>query len=356
MHSLNYLGLLRSVVSWARIGREICASLNHLCDLSIVEQKGHLYQPNIKLSPELEAALKKERNLEAELAFIMPLFYDRLEARFKIGGMVYETSELPKQWVERINRHLNLLWVPNQFNRKLAERSGVKIPLLIAPYGVNRKNFYPQTARPVRDKFIFVTVAMPQKRKGLLELINCFYQAFSGRDDVELRIKLPYRTGKFHFEYREGELEAKVRDHRVKIIEERFLTDDGLREFLWQADCYVQPSRSEGLGMVLLEATACGLPVIACPYGGPAEFLGPENSFLIDYELREAGEIQYENSSATAIIAEPKWEELTQALWSASQNRELCCQKMRNAQEMLPHFDWDLTAGKLIAAINGADR
>jgi len=48
---------------------------------------------------------------------------------------------------------------------------------------------------------------------------------------------------------------------------------DKIPEYLYQADIFVRPSRSEGLGNSFLEAMAAGLPVIGTPVGGIPDFL-----------------------------------------------------------------------------------
>ena len=50
-------------------------------------------------------------------------------------------------------------------------------------------------------------------------------------------------------------------------------------------DVLVQPSRGEGWGLPMVEAMACGTPVIGTRWSGPAEFLTEENS----YPLRTDG-------------------------------------------------------------------
>jgi glycosyltransferase involved in cell wall biosynthesis len=53
------------------------------------------------------------------------------------------------------------------------------------------------------------------------------------------------------------------------------------RTLFWAIDIYVQPSLKEGLGVALLEAMACGLPVVAGRAGGMAEVVEDRHSGLL---------------------------------------------------------------------------
>nr|WP_260169716.1 glycosyltransferase [Salinibacter ruber] len=111
------------------------------------------------------------------------------------------------------------------------------------------------------------------RQKGYPYLLDAFRDV-RNRTDAELWI------------LGEGDKREEI-DHRIRALE---LDDDvellGFREnpfkFMSAADLFVLPSLWEGFGNVIVEAMACGTPVVAtdCPYG-PGEIITHEQSGLL---------------------------------------------------------------------------
>lgn len=59
---------------------------------------------------------------------------------------------------------------------------------------------------------------------------------------------------------------------------------DDVRKYMNAMDIMILPSRNEGFGCVILEANACGVPVIATNIGGIPEAIGNENMLVDDGE------------------------------------------------------------------------
>ncbi len=63
---------------------------------------------------------------------------------------------------------------------------------------------------------------------------------------------------------------------------------EALAEYLASADVFVFPSRTDTLGLVMLEAMACGVPVAAFPVPGPLDLVLDGGTGALDERLDEA--------------------------------------------------------------------
>jgi glycosyltransferase involved in cell wall biosynthesis len=75
---------------------------------------------------------------------------------------------------------------------------------------------------------------------------------------------------------------------REKCLFYGFVRHDEVPEFMKRLHFFVSASRFETFGIVMVEAIACGLPVLATDSGGSREFMQPENGILIPAEDAES--------------------------------------------------------------------
>lgn len=113
-----------------------------------------------------------------------------------------------------------------------------------------------------RDKKIVCYVGYFWIRKGLLELIRAFEITLAHVPDALLLL-----CG-------QGEAEEELRSAAVAsqaVHEIRFggaIDPDEVHEYLQASDLFVLPSHSEGMPNVVMEAMACGKPVVCTAVGG----------------------------------------------------------------------------------------
>ena len=50
-------------------------------------------------------------------------------------------------------------------------------------------------------------------------------------------------------------------------------------------DCYISLARTEGWGLGAFEAARLGKPVVMTGYGGQLDYLSPDLSWMVDYEM-----------------------------------------------------------------------
>lgn len=110
--------------------------------------------------------------------------------------------------------------------------------------------------------------------KGIFELINAFYEVKN--DNIKLMI-----IGEGP---KENELKKKVfqLDLEKCVIFTGKISPTNIHKYYQAADIFVLPSYSEGLPLSILEAMACGLPIVTTNVGGIPEVVkNSENGFIV---------------------------------------------------------------------------
>jgi teichuronic acid biosynthesis glycosyltransferase TuaC len=123
--------------------------------------------------------------------------------------------------------------------------------------------------------FVFVCVARLSPEKGHALLIEAFAEAFHGDPGTRLRIVGEGPT-------REGlERLCAARGVAGWVDFLGLLPASGVREELLAADAFVLPSDVETFGVVVIEALACGRPVVVTASGGPDHLVTAANGLLV---------------------------------------------------------------------------
>jgi teichuronic acid biosynthesis glycosyltransferase TuaC len=140
----------------------------------------------------------------------------------------------------------------------------------------------PPIARGSTDPFVFLSVARMSAEKGFGRLIEAFAEAFHGHDGVRLQL-----AG-----------DGPMRNELERLCAERGIADEvdflgslssaQVRAAMEAADVFVLASDFETFGVVVIEALACGRPVIATASGGPDHMVSPKNGLLIPTRDRDA--------------------------------------------------------------------
>lgn len=195
--------------------------------------------------------------------------------------------------MKSISRQVNHLTYLGEFTRNAIAKSvtndAAQKMVKIAP-GIDTDHFSPKDARDLRDelgltdKKVIVSVGRLVHRKGQDVLIEAMPAILNQIPEAHILMigEGPYR----------GYLEnhAKVLGIKEKITFIGRIQYEELPRFICVGDLFVMPSRSrlaglevEGLGIVYLEASACGLPVIAGNSGGaPDAVLVGETGLVVD--------------------------------------------------------------------------
>lgn len=195
-----------------------------------------------------------------------------VQGRHTVGWTMLEVTGLPPAWVAGCNS-MDEVWVPATFNVETFRSSGVTVPIHVMPLGVDIDYFHPAiTGYPPPDRFTFLSVFEWGERKAPEVLLRAFAEEFSPHDDVVLVLAVTNTDPHVDVEAQIAAMDLPPGAPVVVMLNPGF-SGHQMGSLYRSADAFVLPTRGEGWGMPVLEAMACGLPVIATRWSGPADFL-----------------------------------------------------------------------------------
>ena len=178
----------------------------------------------------------------------------------------------------------------------------------------------------LRDPF-FLFVGTVQPRKNVPNIIRAFDRAKAGA-------ALPHHlvlVGKFGWGFQETLAAHEDSPHRDQVHFLHYVPAEHLQDFYNAADALVWPSHYEGIGLPLLEAMACGTPVITSDRGSMKE-----------------------TAAGAARLVDPlDLDSIAQALRDLAGDEALRADLRERGLERAAKFSWHKTAQETLAVLKG---
>ncbi|HEY1478798.1 MAG TPA: glycosyltransferase [Gaiellales bacterium] len=270
----------------------------------------------------------------------------------------WEFGSLPESWQHGLQHDVDEVWVPSEFTRAMYLEAGVEPDRVhVVPNGVDLDVLSPDGAHAelpdaaLRLLFVGGTIT----RKGVDVLLSAYDEAFAGRDDVLLVIK---DVGGQSY-YRGMTLAETLRERAAAgtVPRVHYLEDERTRvqlgELYRACDVLVHPYRGEGFAMPVLEAMACGLPVVVTA-GGPTDEFCPDDACW-----RVASERRFLAGSSVGTLEtlsppwmlEPDRAALVAILRDVAGDGDGRAQRGRRARIAAEAYSWDAIANDYAARI-----
>lgn len=212
------------------------------------------------------------------------------EDRYTIGVWWWETNELPERFHDAFE-HVDEVWVGSHFVAG-ALTTVSPVPIVHVPIPVRFSEPPPlavgEHGWPDAFSFLFSwDYCSVFARKNPLAVVQAYTDAFAADGGTALVLKCinPSFDPVGH-----RELTRAIEGREDIVLIDGYLDPADKDRLMCSCDCYVSLHRSEGLGLTMAEAMFHGKPVIATGYSGNTDFMTPENSYPVDYELVPVGE------------------------------------------------------------------
>ena len=278
----------------------------------------------------------------------------------------WEYGSFPVGYLESMKYNADEIWVGSEYAKKCAMREGLdESRLAVISGGIDPKIFNNTGVSPMPDflkkhspqgfKFLFAGDATWDK--GMDLVIKAFKDEFLYDEAVSLIVKdqasspLTIRQNYIN-EIKEAQ---QSEDFSQIIYMDNQLNDDELASLYKTCDCFVFPYRVENYALNVLEAMACGMPVIVSDHGVIQDFCNEDNSYLIRSRFMKTAEKNVAGMETVdnPIIHEPNLLHLRQLMRQVYEDYQEAQHKgIKASQHILENFTWQKAADKIYLRLN----
>jgi len=290
----------------------------------------------------------------------------------------FESTELPYDAVERFNTYFDKVIVPDKFLVDVYKKSGVTIPVIVAPMGLYLKPFFlKQHNKYVKGKkpFTFTCVGTQHARKNIKKLIQAFIAVFGNNNDYLLKVQVKPVVVDFvsefdgfaqylsdgseealevfnNFQNQDELLEETIKKLGVKNVElcTQVMNEQVYVDFIASSDCYVLISQGEGFSNTPREAMAAGVPVIISH--NTAHNTLVESGYVLPVECSYVIDAWYE-AFTRPILAGKQFDcdqkDVEDALEKMVDQYDFYYQQAQKAREWVMQYDWSVVKKSLLS-------
>ncbi|MCC3466617.1 MAG: glycosyltransferase family 4 protein [Microcoleus sp. PH2017_06_SFM_O_A] len=231
-----------------------------------------------------------------------------------------------------VNSEVKII-TPSAWSKAGLIRSGVEGDrIAVVPLGVDPHIYYPVSGdrrQLLRESFgwsnyfIFLNIGGQTDRKGIRPLLKAFAAVVDKYPDARLVLKGSELLYPSRDEIAEACRVVLNDAERARVLPRLIYTGSQLSfaqiaEIYQAADVYVSAYLAEGFNLPVLEAVACGLPVI-CTEGGPTDDF-TRSDFALRIESKFTAVVI---EGETLFMLAPEWEHLTDLMQRAIEQPEI---------------------------------
>jgi glycosyltransferase involved in cell wall biosynthesis len=248
---------------------------------------------------------------------------------------------------------------PSRWSALAFERFGLpRERIHVVPHGIDPAMFRPDAPSRVAtrhelglapDTFVFLNVGAMTDNKGIDLLLDAFARVAERRPATRLVLKGSDAVYGSQALLRR-KLDALDEALRRRVVDRltyigRTLSMADLAALLRAADCYVSPYLAEGFNMPVLEAAACGVPVICTAGGATDDFT--DASFALPIRSRPVHVRMPDGQLGDALM--PDRDHLVSLMLEAADDRAaMIARGERGAAQVASRFTWDAVTNLLV--------